>query len=46
MSNTARAKTTRCIAVVGAQSSGKTTLVESMLLAAGAVRIDDVLWTP
>ena len=38
MTNTARAKTTRCIAVVGAQSSGKTTLVESMLLAAGAIQ--------
>ena len=37
MTNTARAKTTRCVAVVGAQSSGKTTLVESMLLAAGAI---------
>ncbi|MBY0508942.1 MAG: elongation factor G [Rhodospirillaceae bacterium] len=31
------AKTTRCIAVVGPQSSGKTTLIESMLLAAGAI---------
>lgn len=38
MTNTARAKTTRCIAVVGAQSSGKTTLIESMLLAAGAIQ--------
>ena len=38
MPNTARAKGTRCIAVVGAQSSGKTTLVESMLLAAGAIQ--------
>ncbi len=38
MSNTARARTTRCVAVVGAQSSGKTTLVESMLLAAGAIQ--------
>src|SRR5262245_25153385 len=38
MTNTTRAKTTRCLAVVGAQSSGKTTLVESMLLAAGAIQ--------
>ncbi len=30
-------KTTRCIAVVGPQSSGQTTLIESMLLAAGAI---------
>lgn len=30
-------KITRCIAVVGPQSSGKTTLIESMLLAAGAI---------
>ncbi|MEQ9447692.1 MAG: GTP-binding protein, partial [Rhodospirillaceae bacterium] len=28
---------TRCVALVGPQSSGKTTLLESMLLAAGAV---------
>src|SRR3954468_16205294 len=35
---TAKSKTTRCVAVVGAQSSGKTTLVESMLLAAGAIQ--------
>jgi elongation factor G len=33
-----KTKTTRCIALVGAQSSGKTTLVESMLLAAGAIQ--------
>ena len=38
MPKTARVKSTRCIAVVGAQSSGKTTLVESMLLAAGAIQ--------
>ncbi len=38
MTNAARVKTTRCIAVVGAQSSGKTTLVESMLLATGAIQ--------
>ena len=30
-------KGTRCITLVGPQSSGKTTLVESMLLAAGAI---------
>ncbi len=30
-------KSTRCIALVGPQSSGKTTLVESMLVAAGAI---------
>ena len=30
-------KGTRCIALVGPQSSGKTTLLESMLLAAGAI---------
>jgi elongation factor G len=31
-------KATRCLAVVGPQSSGKTTLIESMLLAAGAIQ--------
>jgi elongation factor G len=39
--NTARstgtAKGTRCVALVGPQSSGKTTLIESMLVAAGAI---------
>jgi elongation factor G len=30
-------KGTRCVALVGPQSSGKTTLVESMLVAAGAI---------
>jgi elongation factor G len=30
-------KSTRCVALVGPQSSGKTTLLESMLLAAGAI---------
>lgn len=33
-----KTKSTRCIALVGSQSSGKTTLVESMLLAAGAIQ--------
>ena len=31
-------KGTRCVALVGPQSSGKTTLIESMLLAAGAIK--------
>ena len=31
-------KGTRCVALVGLQSSGKTTLIESMLLAAGAIK--------
>ncbi|MSO99010.1 MAG: elongation factor G [Rhodospirillaceae bacterium] len=31
-------KGTRCVALVGPQSSGKTTLVDSMLLAAGAIQ--------
>ncbi|MBL8631206.1 MAG: elongation factor G [Rhodospirillaceae bacterium] len=31
-------KETRCVAVVGPQSSGKTTLIESMLYAAGALQ--------
>lgn len=39
--NTARStgtpKGTRCVALVGPQSSGKTTLIESMLVAAGAI---------
>jgi elongation factor G len=35
---TAKSKGTRCVALVGPQSSGKTTLVESMLLAAGAIQ--------
>jgi len=35
--NKGNAKGTRCVALVGPQSSGKTTLVESMLLAAGAI---------
>lgn len=39
--NTARTtgipKGTRCVALVGPQSSGKTTLIESMLVAAGAI---------
>jgi elongation factor G len=40
MSETAKGtpKGTRCVALVGPQSSGKTTLVESMLLAAGAIK--------
>ena len=35
---TTKSKGTRCVALVGPQSSGKTTLVESMLLAAGAIQ--------
>ena len=35
--NTKTSKGTRCVALVGPQSSGKTTLLESMLLAAGAI---------
>ena len=37
MSDTAPKKGARCVALVGPQSSGKTTLVESMLLAAGVI---------
>ena len=37
MSDVAKTKSTRCVAVVGPQSSGKTTLIESMLLAASAI---------
>ncbi|MCB2108660.1 MAG: elongation factor G [Rhodobacteraceae bacterium] len=38
MSSTAgNAKGTRCVALLGPQSSGKTTLVESMLLASGTI---------
>ena len=33
----AKPKSTRCIALVGPQSSGKTTLVESMLVVSGAI---------
>jgi elongation factor G len=33
----AKTKGTRCVALVGPQSSGKTTLIESILLAAGAI---------
>jgi elongation factor G len=36
--NTKTNKGTRCIALVGPQSSGKTTLLESMLLAAGTIQ--------
>ncbi len=37
MTEAKSAKGTRCIALVGPQSSGKTTLLESMMLAAGAM---------
>ena len=37
MTQVKSAKGTRCIALVGPQSSGKTTLLESMMLAAGAI---------